>query len=217
MEQTYATFRQFATLEQANELVQTLNAAGIEALQPGNGQALDNSFGGGSLQNEYEVKLKPADFEKANQLLEDNVEAYLNQADTDYYLFSFSNDELYEILIHADEWNEFDFKLAQKILAQRRGQPVDEELVRKLKSDRLEALAKPEGGQGAWIIFGYVLALLGGFLGLIIGYCLWTFRKTLPNGETVPTYGASDRNHGRTIFFIGVGVFAGTILWRIFK
>ncbi|BAO74256.1 hypothetical protein [Winogradskyella sp. PG-2] len=81
---------------------------------------------------------------------------------------------------------------------------IDKELLASLKKERLKKLAKPESIQKPWIISGYILSILGGFLGLIIGYFLWTSKKTLPNGQRVYSYSKNDRKHGNQIFIIGL-------------
>jgi hypothetical protein len=68
--------------------------------------------------------------------------------------------------------------LAQETLIQR-GKPINKSLLNSLKKERLKALAKPEEHQKLWIIAGYLFSVLGGFIGLIIGYFLWTSKKNL--------------------------------------
>jgi len=65
-------------------------------------------------------------------------------------------------------------------------------------------MTKPEGSQKVWIIAGYILALLGGLIGLFIGLQLLTYKKTLPNGDIVHVYSELDRKHGLIIIVIGV-------------
>lgn len=120
----------------------------------------------------------------------------LDKIDKKYYLFSFTNDELYEILIKSDEWNPFDYKLAQKLLINR-GEKVDAEMLDSLKKERLKVLAKPEQNQNSWIVAGYLFSFLGGGVGIIIGYSLWSSKKTLPNGERIYSYKSVDRKHGK--------------------
>ncbi|MGI4761273.1 MAG: hypothetical protein ACRYF0_11235 [Janthinobacterium lividum] len=59
----------------------------------------------------------------------------------------------------------------------------------------------------AWILRGYISALLGGFFGMLIGYQLYTHRKQLPGGRRVPAYSAHDRVHGLRIIVLGAIVF----------
>jgi hypothetical protein len=203
MNKQYSIFRKFSSLEQVKELESMLNENGIESIIANNASSIDSTFGSNSLNNQIEIRIKQSDFEKAELLMEKKAEDLINQIDKDYYLFDFTDEELYEILLKSDEWNTFDYTLAQKILKQR-GKSVDKELLNSLKNERLKDLAKPEGNQKPWIIAGYIFSLLGGFLGLIIGYFLWTSRKTLPNGQKVYSYSANDRKHGKYIFYIGL-------------
>lgn len=214
MEDDYSIFRKFPSLEQATELKTLLNNNGIETVLGDNVPPVDVTFSGNTLQNEIEVRIKQTDFKKAELLLEKDAEDLIENIDKDYYLFDFTDKELYEILLKSDEWNAFDYTLAQKILIQR-GKSIDKDLLNSLKEERLKQLAKPEENQKPWIIAGYFFMLLGGFLGLIIGYFLWTSKKTLPNGQKVYSYAESDRKHGKYIFFISLIIAPASILFRV--
>ena len=214
MKENYSIFRKFPTLEQATELKDLLNENGIESILADNVPPVDVTFSGNTLQNEIEIRIKQSDFKKAEDILEKNAEELIDQIDKDYYLFEFTDEELYEVLLKSDEWNAFDYTLAQKILKQR-GKSVDKELLNSLKNERLKDLAKPEGNQKPWIIGGYVFSILGGFLGLIIGYFLWTSKKTLPNGQKVYSYSENDRKHGKYIFYIGLIIAPTAMLLKV--
>ncbi|MFB9109321.1 hypothetical protein [Flavobacterium gyeonganense] len=214
MNENYSVFRKYPTLEQVKDLESLLNKNDIATEIADNIPPVDSSFSGSTLQNQYEIKIQLTDFEKAEKVLDENAENLIDQIDKYYYLFSFSDDELYEILLKADEWNEFDYKLAQKILIQR-GKFVDTELLKALKKQRIELLAKPEENQKSWIIAGYVFAVLGGFLGILIGYSLWTSKKSLPNGQKVYSYNEKDRTHGKNIFYIGLIILPFYVIIRI--
>ena len=143
------------------------------------------------------------DFEKAEKILEQNAELLISQVDENYYLYDFSDEELYEILLKSDEWSELDNKLAVQIL-QKRGKAVDTEILNVLKKERLQVLSKPEESQTPWIIVGYIAALLGGLIGIAIGYSIWKAKKTLPNGQSVYSYNENDRREGKRIFILGL-------------
>ncbi|MCL6264879.1 hypothetical protein [Flagellimonas myxillae] len=213
MQQDYPIFKKFPSLEQATELKKLLDKQGIDAILGDNIPPVDVTFSGTTLQHEYEVRIAQSDFESAEKVLEAQAEDLINQVDEDYYLFEYSDEELYEILLKADEWNEFDYTLAQKILTQR-GKSIDKDLLKSLKNERLKQLAKPEESQRPWIIAGYVFAFLGGFLGLIIGYFLWTAKKTLPNGQKVHSYSEKDRKQGKYIFYIALIIFPVALILR---
>lgn len=172
-------FRKYPTLEQASALNVFLNENGIETVLANNIAPVDIAFSGNTVQNQYEIRISIEDFDKAEQLLKQRAEQENLTVSPDHYLFSFSNEELYDILINADEWNEFDYNLAIKILVEK-GKPIDNELLNSLREQRLQTLAKPEENQKPWIIAGYTFAILGGFLGIIIGYFFGLQRKHYP-------------------------------------
>ncbi len=216
MSEQFSIFRKFPTLEQAKELTTLFQQHEIESILDDNVPPVDVTFAGNTLQNEIEVRIKQSDFERAEKILEKNAEALIDNLDKDYYLFEFTNEELYEILLKPDEWNKFDYTLSQKILKDR-GKSVDKELLNSLKNERLKELAKPEGNQKPWILTGYFFSILGGFLGLVIGYFLWTSKKTLPNGEKVYAYAEKDRKQGKYIFYIGLIIFPVALIFRAFN
>ncbi|RKR10519.1 hypothetical protein C8C83_2196 [Flavobacterium sp. 90] len=214
MIENFIAFRNFPTLNQAKELELLLNKNNIKTVIGDNIPPLDVSFSGSTLRNQYEIKIDPSDFEKAEVILEKDTENLLDTIDKDYYLLDFTNEELYEILLNSDEWNVFDYKLAQKLLTDR-GKTIDSEMLASLKKERLKTLAKPEENQKAWIIAGYVFALLGGGIGIVIGYSLWRSKKTLPNGERIYSYNAEDRKNGQRIFLISIIIFPIALIIKI--
>ena len=213
MQEEYSIFKKYPTLEQAAELKELLDKEGIEAVLGDNIPPVDVTFSGTTLQHEFEVRIKPSDFVRAEDLLEQQDENLIDQVDKDYYLFNFTDEELYEILLKSDEWNEFDYTVAQKILSQR-GKPIDKALLNSLKNERLKQLAQPEENQRAWIILGYVFAFLGGLLGIVIGYFLWTAKKTLPNGKKVYSHSEKDRKQGKYIFIIAIIILPIALILR---
>ncbi len=212
-ENTFSIFKRFKTAEQAKELASVLKNNDIETQIINNSPPVDITFSGNTLQNEFQLKIKQIDFEKATLILEDEAETILDEIDKTHYLFDFTNEELYDILIKPDEWGAIDRKLAQKILNDR-GKSVDDDLISSLKKQRIEDLSKPEESQKTWIYMGYFTAVIGGLIGLFIGWHLLSFKKTLPNGEKVYAYNNNDRKQGRKILYIGIICF---IFWTIIQ
>ncbi len=214
MTENFSVFRNFSTLLQAKELEITLNKNNIKTVLSDNIPPVDVTFSGSTLLNQYEIKINLSDFEKAEAILEKEAENILDKIDKDYYLLSFTNEELYEVLLNSDEWNIFDYKLAQKIL-KNRGKTIDPEMLATLKKERLKILSKPDENQKPWIIAGYLFSILGGGIGILIGYSLWTSKKTLPNGERIYSYKIEDRNHGKTILIIGLIILPLALIIKI--
>jgi len=214
MTENWIVFRKLNTLIQAQELETLLNENNIKTVLADNIAPVDITFSGSTLLNEYEIKIDASNFEKAEAVLEKDAESLLEKMDQDYYLLSFTDEELYEVLIKSDEWSIFDYKLAQKILTNR-GKTIDHEMLASLKKERLNILSKPEENQRPWIIAGYLFSFLGGGIGIVIGYSLWTSKKTLPNGERIYSYNDADRKQGKTIFIIGLIVFPLALIVKI--
>ena len=203
MNTDFSIFRRYPTLAQAQDLREFLVGHGIEVEIGDNVPPLDPAFSGNTVMEEVEVRIRTEDFARAIELLEQRIESQLSDVPSDYYLFEFSNEELLEVLMKPDEWSQYDQVLAKHVLRER-GQAIDDTLIASLRKNRIKELSTPETSHPVWIAVGYFFAMLGGLLGILIGYLLWTTRKTLPNGERIFAYSESDRKHGKYIFFLGL-------------
>lgn len=201
MSQNYVTFKKYPDAKQARAQQELLLENGIECIFVNASSQLGSLSG--DLMQEFELQMHPENFEKAETLLEKDAEAMITDLPEDYYLLEFTDEELQEVLLKHDEWSEFDYMLARKLLDER-GHAIDEAHIRAMRQERIKDLSKPEKDQTIWIIFGYIFALLGGFFGVITGYVLWTSQKTLPNGQTVYTYSEKNRKQGKTILILSV-------------
>lgn len=203
------TFRKFYEKEQADAFAQLLSDSDIEFEIVQDKETLDSLYGEKVFKQQFYVKLKKTDFDRADSLLLDETAKELDNVAKDHYLHNFTDDELFDVVSKPDEWNELDYQLSQRIL-QERGTVINSNTIDLLKRQRLNELGKTAEGQRNWIYAGYIFAILGGLLGLFIGWHLYAFKKTLPNGERVFGYSESDRRHGRRILIIGLVMF---IVW----
>ncbi|MBC7439749.1 MAG: hypothetical protein H7250_07185 [Flavobacterium sp.] len=168
----------------------------------------NNEFG-----KELCVKLQKSNFEIADKILSETSKIEIEKIEKDYYLLSFSDEELKDVIYKSDEWNKFDVELAHKLLKER-GIELTTEQIKNIKKDRIIALSQPEESQKIYIIVGYVFALLGGFLGIFIGWHLLTYKKTIPDGNQIYAYSENDRKQGNRILIIG-SIF--TVIWILFR
>lgn len=213
MSQNYVTFKKFSDATEARAQQQFLIDNGIECIFIDTSPAMGSAMAG-ELSREYEIQLHPNDFEHAEELYLKQAESMMADLPEDYYLLDFNDDELQEVLLKHDEWSEFDYLLARKLL-QQRGKSIDESLIKALRKQRIDDMAKPEQNQTAWVAFGYVASLVGGFFGIVTGYVLWSSQKTLPNGQVVHTYNPNDRKHGKRILILGCIMIPTTIAIRL--
>jgi hypothetical protein len=208
------TYKKLIRPDQVDILVEILKKHGIDHTVTEDRESLDSLYGDKQFKRQYFLKIRKEDFDVVDKIFLRESDEPLEHVDKEHYLFTFSNEELYEILSKPDEWNEYDFLLAQKILKER-GEPVDNEKIEDLKKERIRELSKPDEKNRVWIVIGYIFAFLGGLLGIFIGWHLSTFKKTLPNGEKIYEYNVRDRAHGNRILIIGIIMLILSILSRI--
>ena len=213
MTEEYITFQRFNDQNSASELGDFFKEKNLEYLLENNSLSFDPTFANNGFGKEFCIKLKKSDFEKGKAFLNEKEEQEIVEIDKDYYLLSFTDKELFELIAASDEWSQFDVSLAKKLL-QDRGKEITPDALEKIKKDRISELSKPEEGQTTYIIIGYITAVLGGFLGIFIGWHLLTFKKTLPNGNRVYTYSDNDRKQGNRILIIG-GIFL--VIWLLYR
>lgn len=197
----FIQYQTFLTAEAAQPLLMLLSQQEIPFETSSEQHSFDPSFAYNSTRTQFTVKLRQQDFLTARGLEAAINEQRTTEVDDDHYLFGFTDDELFDILAKPDEWSNFDVTLARRIL-QQRGRDVSEDTVRLLRQNRLAALAQPEESQKTWIVAGYLFALLGGLLGMLIGWHLSSHRKVLPDGRQLPAYSEADRAHGRRILWL---------------
>ncbi|HSF44636.1 MAG TPA: hypothetical protein VLA58_01455 [Chitinophagaceae bacterium] len=206
MTKEFVTFQLLHNRQIAEEIGSILHQEGIGYEIVENKRYFDPSFAFNKVDPEINLKLAADDFIKARNVLERVYAKQLSEVDPGYYLFKFKDDELLEIIRRPDEWGIFDHALAKRILSDR-GIAVPDEAASEVMSARLQELRKPESVEPLWIGLGYMLALAGGFFGILMGWLFSNMKKTLPNGERVFVYNDADRRHGRRILKLGLIVF----------
>jgi hypothetical protein len=160
----FQTYKKYKTEDESIMLLDLLKSNNIEYQIENIAPSVDITFTGGGegLQDIIAIKLKSEDFSKVDNLLNDIAIKSLDLIGKDHYLYNFTNDELLEILENYDEWNRSDFALAKKILKDR-GKEIAEDKVQELIDKKNAELRKPEKGNKAWLIFGYISAILVDF------------------------------------------------------
>jgi hypothetical protein len=198
------TFQSFFTIDEAQEFATFLKEEGIDSIIEKDA-TLDSIIAGESSDKKFHLKIQASDFGKVDLILENYAEKSLNHVGDDHYLFSFTNEELFEILKKPDEWSKQDFLLAKQILKQR-GNEVSDEFTDKLKQKRLENLSQPEKGMNIWVVAGYISSLFGGLFGILIGSALSSAKKTLPDGQIIYLFDEQSRTHGKVIMKLGIAI-----------
>ena len=211
-----STYQTFIYKDDALELIKILEESRIHYKLADNSSKLDSSFGGDINTKQFELKIQKENFETVEKLEEELVKIDVENAERDYYLFDYSDEELIEIVIKKEEWNKFDYLLAQRILKER-GKEINPELVSLIDKQRVKDLAIQEESPTWLIIIGYASALLGGFFGIFIGSYLMYYKKALPNGDRIFGFNKKDRSHGQNILILSAIAFFAWIGIRLFS
>ena len=204
----FLTYTRFYTIEDAGPLIELLKREQIPYQVEHEVNQLEPVYIGQSFDPMVVIKIPQDQFSKLSFLLGDSTLQTSDSISEDYYLFSFSDEELIEVIKQPEEWNALDRSLAQKILNERKVplpiiSPVS--IQSKYEAERLET---------KWIILGYLLAwftLPGIFFGLAIVYG----KRTLRNGERVHLYDLRTIKHGHNMVIVG-GISTAIFLLRIF-
>jgi ATP-dependent Zn protease len=203
--QEFITASKFSNEEQFNDLLQILEKNSIPYQTEVFRERIDAATIR-PLPAEYNVKVLSNNFAQVHEILNEIASKEVFEVDSSHYLFDFSDQELFDILAKPDEWFAFDYQLSQRILKER-GKQIDKEFLNSLRKTRIEDLAKPEEKQTNNVWVGYLFALLGGLVGIAIGWNMMSSKKKLPNGEEIFSYQENDRKHGKRIVILGIAMF----------
>lgn len=198
----FAIFQDFIAKEDARQLLNILDANKIPFSVVENAYEVDITFGGNIPRN-FQVFVHPSNFERVHQILDKEAENQLDNVDPSHYLYDFAKSELYEVITKKDEWSAYDYQLAKKILIER-GESIDPEAIAIYQEQRLQELSQPAEKPTVYLILGAIFALLGGVVGFMIGWYLYSAKKTLPNGTKMYTYANEDRKLALNIFLVGI-------------
>lgn len=200
---SFEVFRKYPTIQEATELTDVLKENNISfLLEDFTNKSEIVGFSVQNLDLKVIVKARIEDFPKIETLVDNTLKVSLDQVDKEHYLFSFTDEELTEIIVKPNDWSNYDYKVAELIL-NNRGVSVSPKFIESIKKQRYNKLSEKESYSSTWLIIGYISAFLGGLLGFAIGLSLWLMKKRLPNGEKVYIYDDNNRKHGKRITMIG--------------
>lgn len=228
MNNSFLTFQIFSDSSLADEMVEKLTSCNIETQIERNAQLLDSVFVGISSSPDICLKVRSSDFIRAHQCLEDYYIKEIDAADPTYYLFEFTDEELFEIINRPDEWGPYDYQLAKKIL-QTRGKEINPLTSGRFSAQRMKELSKPANGSGlitvssifiVYIFFSSLFMYINRsfnfpysiFLVLLAGSHLVYGKKTLPNGTQVFLFDEKDRKSGKVVNIVGGALLIWTFL-----
>jgi hypothetical protein len=207
----FATYQQFFSAEEAEGVIAILKEHGIPYTFKQTRAGFDTVIIGENLNEQWDLRIPTDQFSRANDLLLANTTVNLEELEKDYYLFSFSQEELENIIRNPDEWGRHDYLVAVELLKQR-GENVSKEQLQEFREKKMEVLAKPPKKVPLfWLIAAYGLPVLAILL-------IWTpayydsFNDSTSSGILLVYIGAYVIAYGGVI-----AVLVGLSLWQFKK
>jgi hypothetical protein len=199
----YATYEKFFNPEQAEPVLDILKDNEIPYEFAPINAPVDQIITGGGPGYAYEVKIPANQFETVNRLMREKIQINLNEIDPDYYLFTFDDNELIDILKEPDEWGRLDYVIAREIL-ETRGIRFSNEDLDAFWNKKMEKLAQPAKAGKLSGLGGYSLSVMLCFAGIVTGLVYWQSTKTLPNGSRFYIYDEETRKLGKNMFYLSL-------------
>lgn len=169
-------YETFSTISDLNELTSLLDKNRISYKIEDHPIIMTSTLSLGDDFKEFTLYLNQQDFENVKKIHYSLIDLQIQNLDTSYYLFEYSSDELRDMLRLPDEWNKFDYQVAQYLL-EKRGEGVEQTEIEEIEQERIRVNSRPEKDPVFWIVLGYSAAFAGGLLGLIVGVHLRTHKK----------------------------------------
>ena len=139
----FLTFQQFNDPGLATAIADTLKEQEVDCIVEKVRPLLEPGFFRNTVEQNIHLKVRASDLDKAERALEDHYQRHLQDIDPGYYLLSFNDMELLDIVAKPDEWGHFDYVLARELLAER-GLEIPPEIAEDMKRQRRRQLAQQE-------------------------------------------------------------------------
>lgn len=201
MTNDFILYQKFTDVESAEDFATELTANNIAYKLEDNNHAYVKLVGYNTIDIAIGLNIQAKDFTKADAILEQYYDKQVSDIDSSYYLFTYSDTELQDIITHPYDWGKFDYQLAKHILNQR-GVAISDTTIHTIKAEQVEAQRVQQKANGFKIILGYILAILMPIFAYVIAISITYNRKILPNGEKFYINTDSDRKHGEIIMVI---------------
>ena len=129
----FVNYQTFSNLEEASDLIDLLNANNIpfevddSSLRYDVSNANSNPMGKGLI-----IKISATDVEKTDKL---NLKVETESPD-DHFLYTFSDNDIADVIVNPEDWTEEEIAIANKILKQRNIN-LSAELIKSLRKDKI--------------------------------------------------------------------------------
>jgi len=175
---TYIEFQRYQDLSSATELIDILDENEIPYQVDDSSAHFDLTASSISpLDQHVIIKIREEDFEKVNGLFTTDKKQPINNSSDDHYLYSFSDNDIIDVIVNPEEWTDFEVTLAKQISKQRGLKPTAE-FVKSTRKEKIEEEKKEAIMTKTSISMGYAWFLWIAILS-IINTIDFTYHKRL--------------------------------------
>lgn len=171
-------YQRFPDYDTASELIDILEANEIPYQVDDSALRFDiaaNSFN--PIDKQVIIQIREDDFERANLLYTTESNQTEKNPTEDHYLYSFSDNDIIDVIANPDEWTDFEVKLAKEISKQRGLKPTAE-IIKTIRKDKINEQIKVSTESKRKISMGYSWFLWIAILS-IVNTIDFTFHKRL--------------------------------------
>ncbi len=163
----FIEYQRFPTIESAVELIDILEENDIS-------YRINDSLGSFDIaassmspfDKQVVVFIEEENFEKVNLLFINDNSPKEDNTDNDHYLYSFSDEDIIEVIANPEDWAELEVTLAKQIVKQR-DLKITAEAIKSARKERFEEQLKVEAETKAQVSGGYSWFLWIGILSII--------------------------------------------------
>ncbi|MBB5037964.1 hypothetical protein [Prosthecobacter dejongeii] len=187
-------------------VVETLTTAGVPHRVSSSQAAFDiTEVGRGDYPADMMVMVSRADLHAARLALEGSFAE--TELPADHFLHTASDEEILEILSVPADWDPFVVVHARRLAADRDIKPAE---ITVKSAEQIQALEMGRPAARWHLVLGWFSVLLGGIVGMGIGYSLAYMKESHAEGEFY-TYDLRTREIGRWMMWSGVVML---VVWR---
>ncbi len=211
-------FKSLSNIEEIEQIAEQLAQHNIAYEIESPPQLLDKNFIGELAMPDHYLKIKAADFSKANNIVDELYKNIAATIDKEYFLFDFTEEQLLQVVNNKNDWGDLNYHIALELI-RRMGITYNHQLTNELEAEA--AAIAPKTVNPIYLFITYALLLMSFILpipylsigALIIGLFLYGATKTLRTGIKVNYYDDGSRKNGIAIIVIA----CLSIIWLLYK
>ena len=166
----------------------------------------DAIIGSNTAELYYIIRLPKFEFKEADNIIFNEIKK--NGVPTDYFLNTYTKEELNGVVANPDKWSKQDIAVA-RIIGEVKGWNISYETVQQYAANRFEQL-KQVNLKWHVLLLLYILCVFAFVLSFIIGPLLYLLKHPDFNGEQQYYFSDETRTHGIILFLLSI---ASNFFW----